>query len=72
MSGKVFFSVSMSLDGFIAPQTSDELTGEQWMALQRWVFPQRFFARTSVSATTAKRAVTTTSFGRPSNEPVQV
>ncbi|MET9022704.1 dihydrofolate reductase family protein [Actinopolymorpha sp. NPDC004070] len=43
MAGKVFFSVSMSLDGFIAPETSEELMGRQWMELQRWVFPLRFF-----------------------------
>ena len=43
MSGKVFFSVSMSLDGFIAPESIDELMGKQWVELQRWVFPQRFF-----------------------------
>jgi dihydrofolate reductase len=43
MAGKVFFSVSMSLDGFIAPESSDELMGRQWRELQRWVFPQRFF-----------------------------
>ncbi|SDS19378.1 dihydrofolate reductase family protein [Actinopolymorpha singaporensis] len=43
MSGKVFFSVSMSLDGFIAPESSEELMGRQWMELQRWVFPLRFF-----------------------------
>jgi dihydrofolate reductase len=43
MAGKVFFSVSMSLDGFIAPQSSQELMGKQWMELQRWVFPTRFF-----------------------------
>ncbi|MEU1120534.1 MULTISPECIES: dihydrofolate reductase family protein [unclassified Streptomyces] len=43
MAGKVFFSVSMSLDGFIAPESSEELMGQQWMELQRWVFPQRFF-----------------------------
>jgi dihydrofolate reductase len=43
MAGKVFFSVSMSLDGFIAPGSVDELMGRQWMELQRWVFPQRFF-----------------------------
>ena len=43
MSGTVFFSVSMSLDGFIAPQSSAELMGRQWMELQQWVFPQRFF-----------------------------
>ena len=43
MAGKVFFSVSMSLDGFIAPESPEELMGQQWMELQQWVFPQRFF-----------------------------
>src|SRR3954462_9666218 len=43
MAGKVVFSASMSLDGFIAPESSEELMGRQWMELQRWVFPQRFF-----------------------------
>lgn len=43
MAGRVFFSVSMSLDGFIAPESSEELMGKQWMELQRWVFPTRFF-----------------------------
>jgi dihydrofolate reductase len=43
MAGKVFFSVSMSLDGFIAPESSEELMGQQWMELQAWVFPQRHF-----------------------------
>ncbi|MBB2948818.1 dihydrofolate reductase [Actinoplanes lutulentus] len=43
MAGKVFFSVSMSLDGFIAPSSPEELMGKQWMELQGWVFPQRFF-----------------------------
>lgn len=43
MAGKVFFSVSMSLDGFIAPESSKELMGPKWLELQRWVFPQRFF-----------------------------
>ncbi|MEU4800398.1 dihydrofolate reductase family protein [Streptomyces sp. NPDC023327] len=43
MAGKVFFSVSMSLDGFIAPDSPEELMGRQWMELQQWVFPQRFF-----------------------------
>src|SRR2546430_344446 len=42
-AGKVFFSVSMSLDGFIAPESSEELMGQQWMELQQWIFPQRFF-----------------------------
>ena len=43
MAGKVFFSVTMSLDGFIAPGSVDELMGKQWVQLQAWVFPQRFF-----------------------------
>ncbi|MTD53198.1 dihydrofolate reductase family protein [Amycolatopsis pithecellobii] len=43
MAGKVFFSVSMSLDGFIAPESTKDLMGQQWMELQQWVFPQRFF-----------------------------
>jgi dihydrofolate reductase len=42
MAGKVFFSVTMSLDGFIAPGTIDELMGQQWMELQQWMFPLRF------------------------------
>ncbi|MGW1965566.1 dihydrofolate reductase family protein [Streptomyces sp. NPDC001935] len=59
MAGKVFFSVSMSLDGFIAPE-SVPVEGElfapdkqddprvrrwmaQWMELQQWIFPLRFF-----------------------------
>jgi dihydrofolate reductase len=42
MAGKVFFSVTMSLDGFIAPESIDDLMGQQWMELQQWVFPQRF------------------------------
>src|SRR6202167_4875471 len=43
MAGKVFFSVSMSLDGFIAPGSLDDLMGQRWMELQQWIFPQRFF-----------------------------
>ena len=43
MAGKVFFSVSMSLDGFIAPESLEDLMGQQWMELQQWVFPTRFF-----------------------------
>ena len=43
MAGKVFFSVSMSLDGFVAPESLEDLMGQQWMELQQWVFPQRFF-----------------------------
>ena len=43
MAGKVFFSVSMSLDGFIAPESPEDLMGQQWMELQQWIFPLRFF-----------------------------
>src|SRR3954454_3277693 len=43
MAGKVFFSVTMSLDGFIAPGSLQDLMGQQWMELQQWIFPQRFF-----------------------------
>jgi len=45
---KVFFSVTMSLDGFIAPefmqldQPVEKWLGE-WMELQKYVFQQRFF-----------------------------
>ncbi|MGW1209137.1 dihydrofolate reductase family protein [Streptomyces sp. NPDC002499] len=59
MAGKVFFSVSMSLDGFVAPEPvpaqgelfapdrQDDPDVRRWMAqwaeLQQWVFPLRFF-----------------------------
>ncbi len=43
MAGKVFFSVSMSLDGLIAPESLEDLMGPQWMELQQWVFATRFF-----------------------------
>ncbi|MFD8591840.1 hypothetical protein ACFV1B_20270 [Streptomyces sp. NPDC059637] len=35
--------MSMSLDGFIAPDSLGDLMGQQWMELQQWIFPQRFF-----------------------------
>ena len=50
--GNVFFSVRMSLDGFIAPEGMDLAHADernykdwlsQWMALQNWVGQQRFF-----------------------------
>ncbi|WP_225850791.1 dihydrofolate reductase family protein [Streptomyces sp. HPF1205] len=62
MAGKVFFSVTMSLDGFMAPDAvpvADVFSPEgqndprvrQWMAkwsqLQAWLFPQRFFRENS-------------------------
>ena len=45
---KVFFSVTMSLDGFIAPElmkmgVPTEQWLPQWMELQKYVFEQRFF-----------------------------
>ena len=48
MAGTVFFSVSMSLDGFIAPEERvGDLDAQRWMAqwmeLQQWIFPLRFF-----------------------------
>jgi dihydrofolate reductase len=48
MAGKVFFSVSMSLDGYIAPEErTDDPERQRWMAqwmeLQQWIFPLRFF-----------------------------
>ncbi|MCG2797265.1 MAG: hypothetical protein L6367_01870 [Cellulomonas sp.] len=42
MARTAFFSVSMSLDGFIAPESPEDLMGRQWTELQAWVFPQRF------------------------------
>ena len=45
MAGTVFFSVSMSLDGFIAPESTDDLMGQQWRELQAWIFPTRFFRK---------------------------
>ena len=58
MAGKVFFSVTMSLDGFMAPEAvpaedvfspekQDDPGVRRWMSkwseLQAWVFPQRWF-----------------------------
>jgi dihydrofolate reductase len=48
MTAKVFFSVSMSLDGFVAPQESRNDSDsrrwrDQWGELQQWLFAQRFF-----------------------------
>lgn len=50
--GKLFFSVSMTLDGFMAPEGMDLAHADdpghkdwmnRWMELQAWVFEQRFF-----------------------------
>lgn len=58
MAGQVFFCVSMSVDGFMAPEDvpveiafspdgRNDPRVQRWMAkwseLQAWVFPQRFF-----------------------------
>jgi dihydrofolate reductase len=43
MAGKVFFSVTMSLDGFVAPKSMEDLMGPRWLELQQWLFRQRFF-----------------------------
>jgi dihydrofolate reductase len=58
MAGKVFFSVSMSLDGYSAPVSMDAILSTpeqleqdprlerwlgQWTELQQWLFPLRFF-----------------------------
>jgi dihydrofolate reductase len=58
MTGNVFFSVTMSLDGYMAPESSpddveamrrDERTpgldrwAAQWSRLQSWILEQRFF-----------------------------
>jgi hypothetical protein len=45
---KVFFSVTMSLDGYMAPESRGDDAGDrrwiaQWRELQRYVFEQRFF-----------------------------
>jgi len=49
---KVYFSVSVSLDGYLAPpgldtahagDPSHQDWGAQWGKLQSWIFPQRFF-----------------------------
>jgi dihydrofolate reductase len=53
--GKVFFSVGMSLDGFMAPEGMDMAHADdptdkdwlgQWTKLQGWMFEQRFFRET--------------------------
>lgn len=43
MVGTVFVNVSMSLDGFMAPDAPEELMGAQWLELQRWILRSRHF-----------------------------
>ncbi len=45
---KVFFSITMSLDGFMAPESRGDDVGDkrwfgQWMEMQKYVFELRFF-----------------------------
>jgi len=44
MAGKVFFSVSMSLDGYVAPEgrMGEDRWTAQWVELQQWLLGQRF------------------------------
>ena len=41
--GKLIYGFNVSVDGYIAPDSPEELMGQQWMELQHWVFPTRFF-----------------------------
>ena len=48
MAATVFFSVTMSLDGFIAPEERKDDPDmqrwtAQWMEPPQWLFPQRLF-----------------------------
>jgi dihydrofolate reductase len=87
MAGKVFFSVSMSLDGFSAPESMDGFLAtpeqrEQDPRLERGGWRSGWSCsrgssrsassgRTSGWATAARRVVTTTSSGRSSSAPAQ-
>src|SRR5260370_38977011 len=42
-AGEVFVSVERSPDGFSAPESGEEFMGEEWMELEQWVCPLRFF-----------------------------
>ena len=71
MAGKVFFSVSMSLDGFIAPGSLGDLMGQQWMELQQWVFPTAVLPENLNLGEGGEEGATTTSCGRPSSGPAR-
>ncbi len=74
MAGKVFFSVTMSLDGFIAPEERmDDPDGPpaQWMELQQWIFPQRFFRENLNLGEGGEEGARTTSRGRRSSAPAR-
>ena len=71
MAGKVIFSVTMSLDGFIAPGSLGDLMGQQWMELQQWIFPLRFFRENLKLGEAARKGARTTSRGRRSSAPAR-
>jgi len=54
----------MSLDDFIAPESLDDLMGQQWVELQQCVFPQRFFRENLYLGESGEGGATTTSCGR--------
>jgi dihydrofolate reductase len=72
MAGTVFFSVSMSLDGFVAPEPAsvdnlfapenrDDPGVRRWMAqwgeLQQWILPLRFFRENAKIGTGGEEGV---------------
>ncbi len=72
MAGQVFFSVTMSLDGFVAPEEHmDDPDAQRWMAqwteLQQWIFPQRFFRENLKLGEGGEEGARTTSCGRRSS-----
>jgi hypothetical protein len=76
MAGKVIFSVSMSLDGFVAPEERmDDPDVQRWMAQwmepQQWIFPQRFFRENLKLGEAARKGARTTSRGRRSSAPAR-
>ena len=76
MAGKAFFSVTMSLDGFIAPEERMEDPDvqrwmAQWMELQQWMFPLRFFQENLKLGEGGEKGATTTSCGRRSSTPAR-
>ena len=42
MAGKVFFNCRCRWTAFIAPESLQDLMGQQWMELQQCIFPQRY------------------------------
>ena len=45
--------------------------GQQWMELQQWIFPQRFFRENLKLGEAARKDATTTSCGRCSSAPAR-